>query len=135
MDGESMTLNLVENPHVPADAPVYVLENEVIRKWEDTDSMVCICEESHQIDTRRGPWTHFLTHYFVTHKLAFFIVIEQIMNFPINDMWLSLLIGYPYLFLVHLVQNVGEMSQKLGQNSFVTGIILAQLYTFTIVYG
>ena len=40
MDGESVTLNLEENPHVPSDTPVYVSENGVIRRWEDTDSMV-----------------------------------------------------------------------------------------------
>ena len=47
-----------------------------------------------------------------SQKLVLFNVIEQIINFP-------MIYGYPYLFLVHLVKNVGQM----GQNPFVTAII------------
>ncbi len=42
MEGESMTLNLQENPHVPSDVPVYVSENGVIQQLKDTESMVCL---------------------------------------------------------------------------------------------
>ena len=53
---------------------------------------------------------HLLTHYLVkmglnSQKLVLFDGIEQIMNF-------SVICGYPYLFLVHLVKNLAQMSQK-----------------------
>ena len=56
------------------------------------------------------PLDPFLTHYFVkiglnSHKSILFIVIEQIINFPV-------IYGYPYLFPVRLVKNVSQMGKK-----------------------
>ena len=40
-----------------------------------------------------------------SHKSVLFKVIEKIINFPV-------IYGYPYVFLLRLVKNVGQMGQK-----------------------
>ena len=60
------------------------------------------------------------------HKSVLFNAIEQIMNFPVI---------YDYPYLLHLVKNVSQMGQKMGQNPLVTGIILALPFNLMMVLG
>ncbi len=62
--------------------------------------------------------------------VCFCVFLSVVFPFVFHEFSSPVIYGYPYIFLVHLVKNVGQMGKKMGQNPFVASIGLAWPFTY-----